>query len=145
MTSSTTRQHPALLVCQFQAKQWNELAFDERTGTGKLSRASIVNTLRGDIEGEGVLEYLLSYPNEAGAAVEFIGYERLVGSVQGRVGSMVVEHRGTFSPVDGVHGTLVVRPGSGTGAWAGLRGAGTIRAKAGEHGGEYRLQTGPTA
>ena len=77
------------------------------TGAGKLSRASIVNTLQGDIEGEGVLEYLLSYPSEAGAAVEFIGYERLVGSVQGRVGSVVLEHRGTFSPVDGVRGTLV--------------------------------------
>lgn len=145
MTTPTTPQSPSLLVCQFQARQWNELAFDERTGTGKLSRASIVNTLQGDFEGEGVLEYLLSYPSEAGAAVEFIGYERLVGNVQGRAGSMVVEHRGTFSPVDGVHGTLVVRPGSGTGAWVGLSGAGTIRAKAGEHGGEYRLQVGPAA
>jgi hypothetical protein len=108
-------------------------------GTGKLSRASITNKLSGGIEGEGTLEYLLSYPNLDGNDVPFIGYERVVGQIETFAGSFVLKHDGVFSPTSGVKGKLEIVPGSGTGDFVGIDGNGAITAKAGEHGGEYAI------
>lgn len=130
---------PAMVRCQFIAKNWIEAPFHEMDGAGKLSRASIVNTLSGEIEGEGTLEYLLAYPITAGRDIAFIGYERIVGQIGSHKGSLVLEHEGTFSPESGVNGRLAIVLGSGVGDFSGIAGAGSIAAKAGEHGGEYAL------
>lgn len=130
---------PVSITSQFIAKSWSEAPMHEFAGAGKLSRASIVNTLSGGIEGEGTLEYQLAYPLVAGGEVPFIGYERIVSRAAGREGSFIIRHDGSFSPLAGVAGTLAVVPGSGTGAFADVGGSGVIKAVAGEHGGEYCL------
>lgn len=128
---------PQEIKVKFTAKQWNEVPFHELAGAGKLSRATIVNLISGDLEGEGVLEYLLCYPNQAGGPVPFIGYERFVGKMGALEGAFTLKHDGTFSPAEGVYGSLEVL--NGTGDFDGIRGKGTISAKPGEHGGEYTV------
>lgn len=130
---------PLDIKCQFIAKNWSEIPFHEMDGAGKLSRASITNSLSGEFEGQGILEYLLSYPKTEGSDVPFIGYECIVGRIGTRVGSFAVKHDGAFSPTSGVKGKLEIIPDSGTGDFTGIRGHGTISAKAGEHGGEYSI------
>ncbi|MET1077018.1 MAG: DUF3224 domain-containing protein [Pseudomonas sp.] len=127
------------LRCQFLASRWVETAYEQGPGSGKLSRAEIDNQLSGDLIGQGWLQYLLCYPPVEGTAVAFTGFERLQGDTAYGPGSLVVQHEGVFDPARGVSGRLRMLSGSGTGVFAGFAGAGEIRAKAGEHGGEYRL------
>lgn len=130
---------PLTLRCQFRATNWTETPYHELAGAGKLSRASITNSLSGDLEGEGVLEYLLAYPAAPGGDVPFIGYERIVGRRGEREGAFTLRHDGAYSPASGVNGRLEVVPDSGLGGFAGVRGSGVIQARPGEHGGEYVL------
>lgn len=125
------------ITLQFMATSWTETPFHELPGAGKLSRASVTNALSGGLQGEGVLQYLLAYPPVDGGAVAFVGYERISGQSGARCGSFVLRHEGVFSKADGVRGTLQIVPGSATGDFAGMGGAGTLSAKAGEHGGVY--------
>ncbi|STQ91639.1 DUF3224 domain-containing protein [Iodobacter fluviatilis] len=129
---------PSKISIQFTASNWSEVAFHEHADAGKLSRASISNTLSGELTGEGVLEYLLSYTNDRDVA--FMGYERIMGKIAGYEGSFVLRHDGVFSSTEGVSGTLSIEAGSGTADFSGLTGNGKIQAKAGEHGGIYTLQ-----
>jgi hypothetical protein len=131
---------PQTIKCQFIAKSWTESAFHEMENAGKLSRADIVNTISGELMAEGVLEYLLAYPNTPGAEVPFVGYERIIGAIGSLNGSFVIKHNGTFSPTAGVSGSIEIVSGSGTNDFSGIRGKGKITAKAGEHGGEYFLE-----
>ncbi|WP_293936700.1 DUF3224 domain-containing protein [Iodobacter sp.] len=103
------------IVCQTSVQTWSEIPFHEMSEAGKLSRASIVNTLSGDIEGEGVLEYLLAYPKIAGGDVIFTGMERIVAKMAARDGSFVLRHEGVFSASAGVSGSLTIIEGSGSG------------------------------
>ncbi len=135
MTSSTAQT----VNCTATGKSWDEVSFHDMEGAGKLSRASIVNALAGEIEGEGVLVYLMSYPASAGADVPFIGYERIIGRIGARSGSFTVQHDGVYSATSGVHATLRVAAGSGTGGFAGVSGSGTAEVKAGEMVGVYTL------
>jgi hypothetical protein len=130
---------PKKIVCQFIANSWSETPFHEIPEAGKLSRASIVNTLSGELTGLGTLEYLLVYPATPGADVQFSGYERIVATLGTLQGSFVIKHEGIFSPATGVSGNLHIVAGSGTGDFSGIRGQGEIIAKAGEHGGSYAL------
>jgi hypothetical protein len=130
---------PSQIAVQFVASSWAEVAFHELAGAGKLSRASITIRLSGELEGEGVLDYLLSYPVTKGAPVTFVGYERIVGRIGALQGSFVLLHDGVFPKNAGVTGRLDVVPSRGTGAFADLHGVGEISAKVGEHGGVYAL------
>lgn len=105
----------------FALKSWDENPYVEMEGGGKITRAVVVKTLTGDIEGESTLEYLMCYPGDG--TCSFVGMERFVGSLNGKVGSFVLQHSGT----DGggaTHDTWFVVPGSGTGDLRGLRGEG---------------------
>src|SRR6266576_3684808 len=105
----------------FDIKSWDEKTYNEIEGAPKLTRVSATKSYQGDIEGEGKLEYLMMY-RTAGSA-NFMGLERVTGSIGGRSGSFVLEHRGTFE--DGVAKvTLSVVPGSGTGDLRGMKGGG---------------------
>jgi hypothetical protein len=104
---------------------WDEKPYSEIEGSPKLTRASVTKSYQGDIEGEGKLEYLMMY-RTAGSA-NFMGLERVTGSVGGRSGSFVLQHSGTFE--DGVaKGILSVVPGSGTGDLRGITGEGRFNA-----------------
>jgi hypothetical protein len=113
-----------------EAKSWDEKAYHEMEGGQKLSRASVTNEFRGDIEGEGTLEYLMTYVDERSGS--FIGLERVVGRLGDRSGSFVLQHSGTFEGGI-VKATWFVVPGSGTGDLSGLRGDGGFVAMHGEN------------
>jgi hypothetical protein len=105
----------------FGLESWDEKAYDEKEGTPKLSRVSSTKSYKGEIEGEGKLEYLMMY--RADGTASFIGLERVTGSVGGRSGSFVLQHSGTFE--GGVaKAILTVVAGSGTGDLLGMKGEG---------------------
>jgi Protein of unknown function (DUF3224) len=110
-------------IATFEMKSWDEKPYNETEGLPKLTRASVAKSFKGDIEGEGTLEYLMMYRTDGSAS--FIGLERLVGRLGGRAGSFVLQHSGTFE--GGVaKATYFVVPGSGTGELHGLRGEGSF-------------------
>jgi hypothetical protein len=105
----------------FEVESWDEKPYDEMEGGPKLTRASITKSFKGDIEGEGRLEYLMIYRDDGSA--NFVGLERIIGRVGDRSGSFVLQHSGTFEG-DRAQATWFVVPGSGTGDLRGLRGEG---------------------
>jgi hypothetical protein len=103
----------------FEIKNWDEKPYGEIAGASKLTRVSVTKSYKGDIEGEGKLEYLMAYGHDGSAS--FVGIERLVGRVGDKHGNFVFQHVGTFN--DGVaKSTWSVVPNSGTGDLQGLRG-----------------------
>ncbi len=105
----------------FQVKSWDEKPYNEIDEGPKLTRASVTKSFRGDIEGEGTLEYLMIHRDDGSAS--FVGLERVVGRVGDRSGSFVLQHSGTFEGGT-AKATWFVVPGSGTGDLRGLRGEG---------------------
>ena len=88
-------------------------------GASKITRASVAKSYKGDLEGEGTLEYLMAYGHDG--STSFVGIERFIGRVGGKSGNFVFQHIGSFK--DGVaESTWSVVPNSGAGDLQGLRG-----------------------
>lgn len=107
----------------FQITSWDEKPIGESEAMPKLTRATVTKSFSGDIEGEGSLEYLMMY--RADGTASFVGLERVVGRLEGRSGSFVLQHTGAFEGGT-ARATWVVVPGSGTGDLGGLRGEGSF-------------------
>lgn len=101
-------------------KTWDENPYLEFDGQ-KMTRASITNSFSGDLTGEGTVEYLMAYPNDA--PVCFVGLHHVAGKLGERSGSFVLQATGTFAN-GSVQGAWFVVPGSATGDLTGLRGEG---------------------
>ncbi len=116
-------------AAKFKIEGWNEETYAETDG-GKLTRASVKQSISGDIEGDGSVEWLMCYRPDKTA--DFVGLQQIDGKLGDRSGSFVMESRGTF---DGGVATadLSIVPGSGTGELAGISGSGKFNAP---HGGE---------
>ena len=109
----------------FNIESWDEKPLHEKKGLPKMTRVSALVVYRGDIEGEGRVEYLLTYREDGSATV--LGMERVSGGLAGYQGSFVLQHAGTFE--DGTaKSAFSVVPGSGTGKLAKLRGQGEYAA-----------------
>jgi hypothetical protein len=95
-----------------------------------LNRIHVEERFNGDIEADGVTEFLQAA--YADGTASFVGIERLTGTLDGREGTFLLQDAGT---VQGsvVYGDWFVIPGSGTGGLAGLRGEGSFRANLGEN------------
>lgn len=100
----------------FAIKSWDEHTWDgkpaQEVSGAKFTRAQVTYAYQGDIEGEGVVQYLMMYG--ADGTGTYIGLEQITGSIAGRPGSFVLQHNGTFDQ-NGVKGTVSTVPGSGTG------------------------------
>jgi len=94
-----------------------------------LVRIHVVETFSGDIEGQGVAEFLQVARGEDEAS--FVGVERVTGTLAGRSGTFVLQDQGTLQGTT-VSGSWFVVPGSGTGELAGLRGEGAFTAQLGQ-------------
>jgi hypothetical protein len=109
----------------FGIKSWDEKTWEgkdwKEVPGAKMTDATVVHTFHGVIEGEGTQHGITTYAADGTAT--YLGYERVIGSIEGRFGSFVMEHRGGF---DGklAKSTYTVVAGSGTGDLVGLRGAG---------------------
>ena len=107
---------------RFAIKSWDEKPYSEGPDLPKLTRASVVKTFTGDIEGEGRVEYLMMYRSDGSAT--FVGLERIVGRIGGKAGSFVLQRTGVFENGRAKESYSVV-PGSANGALTGLRGEGS--------------------
>ena len=109
----------------FDIANWDEHRFDVRAGAGKLTRAKVAKTYRGDIEGSSITEWLMAYSPDGEAT--FVGLERIDGTVAGRTGTLVVQHVGGFH-AGAARADLAVVTGACTGDLAGATGTGDFLA-----------------
>ena len=105
----------------FAVKSWDEAPYSEIEGQPKLTRADVVYTYQGDLEGEGKVTYLMCYSSNNIAY--FIAYEQVTAQLGGRSGNFVLQHVGTYE-AGAVKDALTVVPGSATGDLRGLLGEG---------------------
>jgi hypothetical protein len=107
---------------RFAIKSWNEKPYSEGQDQPRLTRASVMKTFTGDLEGEGQVEYLMMY--RADGSASFVGLERIVGRLGGRTGSFVLQRIGVFENGQAKESYSVV-PGSANGELQGLGGDGS--------------------
>lgn len=104
----------------FKITGWEEEKVTDLNEGGKLTRARVGKSYEGELEGEGKAEYLMMYRSDGTA--NFTGYEKVQGRLDGREGSFVFEHRGSFK--QGVaKDTWTVVEGSGSDHLSGLTGS----------------------
>lgn len=109
---------------------YDPVAYESPEDGPVLSRIHVEEAFSGDIEGDGVVEFLQAA--RADGSASFVGIERVAGSVGGRVGTFLLQDSGTVTG-NVVQGDWFVVPGSGTDELAGLRGEGGFRANLGEN------------
>jgi hypothetical protein len=110
-------------------KSYEPAPYDEPADGPTLSRIHVEETFSGDIEAEGVVDFLQAQMADGSAS--FVGIERVTGSLGVRSGSFLLQDHGTVSGST-VSGEWFVVPGSGSGDLAGLRGEGGFSAQLGE-------------
>jgi hypothetical protein len=103
----------AHLAAKFDVEKWDESPFDEQSDAPKVTRAVVTKQYSGDIEGSSTTEWLMAYLDDGSA--QFVGLERISGSINGHEGSLVLRHVGSYN--DGAaRGDLDVIEGGGSGA-----------------------------
>lgn len=107
----------------FEIKSGDQTTYAEWGGDAKLTRANILRTYVGDLVGEGNFDLLTFYSNDHTG--QFVGLERVNGTLHGRMGTFVMQLMGTFGSA-GVQVKLTILPGSGTGELAGISGEGAF-------------------
>jgi hypothetical protein len=107
---------------RFAIKSWDEKPYSEGPDQPRLTRASVIKTYTGDIEGEGQVEYLMMYRSDGSAT--FVGLERVVGRLGGKTGTFVLQRTGVFENGQAKESYSVI-PGSATGDLQGLLGDGS--------------------
>ena len=85
---------PVQLSATFEVKSWDENPFDDLE-TPKVTRAVVTKTYAGDLDGSSTTEWLMAYA-EDGAAT-FVGLERFTGRIDGREGTLVLRHVGSYA------------------------------------------------
>jgi hypothetical protein len=127
MSSSNDKRTRANAV--ITVDKYEPSAYDEPASGPVLTRIHVSESFTGDIEGDGVVEFLQA--GRADGSASFTGIERVTGRLAGREGTFLLQDAGT---VEGslVSGDWFVIPGSGTGELSGLRGEGGFRANLGE-------------
>jgi hypothetical protein len=119
----------------FLVAAWDERLCKEDEHGRRLTRVTIHETFQGDIEGEGVSQYLMTYAPDGTAA--FNGLQTIEGRIGGKTGLLMLRLSGDF---DGrlAHGRSEVLFRAGAGELSRLTGAGEFEAPLG-HPGDYRL------
>jgi hypothetical protein len=110
-------------------RAYEPVAYDEPGDGPALVRIHVAETFSGDIEADGVAEFLQVSVAEDSAS--FVGVERVSGRIGDRSGTFVLQDVGTLVGTT-VSGTWFVVPGSGTAELTGLRGEGGFVAQLGE-------------
>jgi hypothetical protein len=82
------------IKAEFQVTSWDETPFDEGTGIAKLTEALVSKEYSGDIGATSTTKWLMAYAPDQTA--QFIGLERIKGTIGGKHGSLVLQHVGTF-------------------------------------------------
>jgi hypothetical protein len=112
----------------FEVTSWDEAPYVEIDDARKLTRASVTQRFTGDLQGDGAVEWLMCYRTDGTA--DWLGMERVVGTLAGRQGSFVLQMTGTFDGT-AARGDWHVVDGSGTDGLEGLTGQGAMEAPLG--------------
>lgn len=96
-----------------------------------LSRVSITKRFEGDLSGSSSVE-MLSAMTAVNGSAGYVAIERVFGTLDGRVGSFILQHSGTMNRGQPSLSVTVV-PDSGTARLKGLAGAMTIDIIDGKH------------
>lgn len=112
--------HEHTITAPFDVTGWEEATYDQPAEGPPLARATVTKRWSGPIEGTSTAEVLTA----VGAAGRgYVASERVVGALEGRSGTFVIQHGGIGDDVSD-HAFASVVPGSGTGELVGLRGEG---------------------
>lgn len=113
------------IKCTFKIDSWNEESFSKSEDGPKLNRASVTQSYSGSLEAKSTLEYLTTtFSDEVS---DFIGIEEIVGELEGKKGSFLLDHKGTHE--NGVaKSSFEIIPNSGSGELSGIRGNGSFEA-----------------
>jgi hypothetical protein len=115
---------PIQLSATFEVESWDENPFDDLE-TPKLTRAVVSKTYAGDIDGSSTTEWLMAYAEDGDAT--FVGLERITGEIDGRSGTLVLRHVGSYA--DGAaKADLTVVEGANSGELQAASGEGTFLA-----------------
>ena len=135
--SPMKRHATGTFVVKLNPLDLNEIGEGETRG-----RISINKTFHGDLEATSIGE-MLSAMTEVKGSAGYVAIERVVGILQGRQGSFVLQHSGTMNRGAPSLAVTVV-PDSGTAELAGLTGSLTITMREGVHcyGFDYELANG---
>ncbi|MFT5278107.1 MAG: hypothetical protein ACI97K_002478 [Glaciecola sp.] len=105
---------------EFTITGWDESTHKEQDNI-KLSHASVTQSYVGILEGAAEISYQMVYTDKTKAS--YIGTERFEGTIDGRVGSVMFVHRGTYANGK-VTSNFEVVPDTGTGELKGILGKG---------------------
>jgi hypothetical protein len=109
------------IEAEFEVKDWDEHQFDIHAGAGKLTRATVTKVYHGGVEGDSVTQWLMAYAADGTAT--FVGMERIVGTIDGRQGTLVLQHVGAFQN-GAAKAELMVVEGACSGEFADAAGTG---------------------
>jgi hypothetical protein len=104
---------------------------DEVTGGPAIGRYALDKQFHGDLEAASKGQMLAAGDPAKGAA-GYVAMEHVTGTLHGKRGEFAFQHNGTMDH-SGLHLTVTVVPGSGTGELAGITGSMTIIIAAGKH------------
>lgn len=104
---------------------------EEKIEGVSMSRRSADKQYSGDIEGSGKGEMLAALTNVKSSQA-YVAIERVVGTLQGRKGTFLLQHTGTMTAATRDLNVTVV-PDSGTGQLVGLSGKMMINIANGKH------------
>jgi hypothetical protein len=111
-------------------KTYEPTAYDQHDPAPSLVEIHVTEDFSGDITGSGTVRFLQALRQDGSAS--FCGIERVVGTLAGRSGSLLLQDTGTLTGNE-VSGTWFVIPGSGDGDLKGLRGEGGFQAQLGQN------------
>ena len=104
---------------------------EDKAEGSTLARYSLDKQFHGDLEGTSKGQMLTAGTDVKGSA-GYVAIERIIGTLQGRAGSFVLQHTGTMNR--GIPQlSITVVPDSATGQLAGLTGKMTINIADGKH------------
>ena len=104
---------------------------EDKTDGTSIGRMSIDKKFSGDLQGTSKGEMLSAMTATKGSA-GYVAIERVLGTLQGRTGTFVLQHTGTMTRGAPQLAVTVV-PDSGTGQLLGLTGTLTIKIEGGKH------------
>lgn len=112
------------LRAAFAITSWDYTAYDEPAAGPPAGLAVIGKAYSGPLEGTAEAR-MLTVQGDDGRA--YLAQERIVGTLDGRAGSFVLQHGAQDAPGAEPQQWAFVVPGSGTGQLAGLRGTGVVQ------------------
>jgi hypothetical protein len=115
---------------EFEVKSKPEPPYSTADGVA-LGRTHIDKTFHGPLEATSALEMLSAMTSVKGSAA-YVAIERIVGTLEGRSGSFVVQHNATMTR-GAPSLAITVVPDSGTGELTGISGSIAIEIVDGKH------------